>query len=486
MLELAHIYKTLGDKLILQDINLGIDHEVVALIGKNGAGKSTLLQIILGQIEADEGTVKYRGAVGYVPQHPQLANTVGGCFGSVESWQADIAMAEVGLEKSLTFPTSKLSGGQKTKLALAMVLAQAPRPSILLLDEPTNNLDATALRWLEDYIKHFKGLVILVSHDRSFINRTCTKVLLLEATKLTIYKGNYDDYKSQKELELQHQLLEYQSNLDEKKRLNSLLQAKSQQMQATSNQCYNKLMGIPKISFNTNKNASQTNTGRQIKAINSRIEQLASLEKPDIAKDYLLELNGAVRGGKLVVKLDNINVDFLPKVNNFCLEIRGQQRVVVVGPNGCGKTTLLRIAHRSITPSSGVVVVGAGISIGYISQEVSGLDFSLSSFENLLQSNSDRTVIHRQARALGLEAAALGLKPNELSRGQQSKLSFAKLLLGNHDLLILDEPTNHLDIATRDSIEHALELYRGAMLVASHDEYFLESIGITQTISLMS
>ncbi|MCA9347645.1 ABC-F family ATP-binding cassette domain-containing protein [Candidatus Saccharibacteria bacterium] len=483
MYKLTHIYKSFADKQVLSDINLTLHSEVVALIGENGAGKTTLLKILLGEIEPDDGRVQQNGAVGYVPQHPNFGKTIADCFdATIEQWRIDIALEDVRLEKPMSFLTSKLSGGQKTRLSIAMVLATNNQPDVLLLDEPTNNLDAEALKWLKFFVKNFRGAVVIVSHDRSFINDTATKILELSDGKLNIYPGDYDAYKDQKELEAEQALAAYEAGLEERKRLQKVIVGKRSDSDHTHKHI--KRSDNDKAQRDYFKNRVTRGLGQQVRALQTRLDQLDDLEKPDATKSYEVTLSGKSHDSKLLIKFEDVEMDFLAKKKLPNLEVNGRDRVRVCGVNGSGKSTLLRLAAGILQADCGDVIIGQNISVGYLSQDTDGLDTQLTAIENLEQTEAHITDIYREARALGLKPDELKKKPSELSRGQQTKLSFAKLLLSRHDLLILDEPTNHLDIPTRESIERALHNYQGAMLFTSHDEYFAQSIRVTKEINL--
>ncbi len=489
MLSSQHIHKSYEKKSVLEDINFAVNPgEVTALIGENGAGKTTLLKIILGEIQPDSGTVRlHNEVVGYVPQEPLGEDLVRDCFDkTVEQWRIDYALEIAGLASlPSNIEIESLSGGQKTRLALARVLASNQEPTILLFDEPTNNLDVDGLKWLESFIKSFKGGIIIVSHDRIFINKVATKVIELDKGKLKQYGGDYDFYKAQKEIERQTKIAQYERFIDEKKRLLKLYSQKANQMRSTSSQRYDRRMGVPKISFNSSRNAAERNTGQQLRALNSRTERLEEVDRPESIKRYKVDLDGQTTQNKLILRLKNIRKTYYSTLfSNFDLEIRGKDRVHIKGTNGCGKTTLLEIAAGLLEPDLGEVQRGVNVRIGYFSQDVEGLDYDRTGLENLRATEAGNTTIYREARRLGLSEQDLKKKPTSLSRGQQAKLGFAKLLLGANHLLILDEPTNHLDIPTRENIEAALRGYEGAILTASHDEYFLQQIGIHHTINL--
>jgi len=483
MLNLQHITKSFRDTVVLDDVSLALNSgDVIALVGENGAGKTTLLNILLGTLRPDAGTVS-RGheSVGYVPQEAILGATIADNFNpATEVWRRDYALSLVGLEnKLLDTPVRHLSGGQKTRLALAKVLATDPAPTVLLLDEPTNNLDAEGLAWLQQFIQQFRGGIMLVSHDRAFINAVATKAIELQKGKLTAYGGNYNFYKQQKELERQAELERYRANIEERKRLETDLRSK--QERARKGLKKSQPTDNDKAQFDWHQNNVQRSFSGQARAARTRLEQLEEVKRPDSTESHKLTLGGTVPNSKLILQLEAIQKYSLQDVN---LEIRGNERMHITGRNGAGKTTLLKIAAGLLQPDSGTVTLGTNVTIGYFSQDTDGLDHSKTALENLHMQDVDPTDIYRQARSLELTAEDLKKPVAELSRGQQAKLSFAKLLLGANQLLILDEPTNHLDIPTREQIEAALQNYRGAMLFASHDKYFTEALQTTTSEEL--
>ena len=485
MYKLINISKAFAEKQVLSSINLSLNYEIVALIGENGAGKTTLLKIMLGKLEPDQGQVSSSGSVvGYVPQHPNFGLTIADCFDpDIEQWRIDIALGNVDLDKPLSFVTSKLSGGQKTRLSIAIVLAQNPTPNVLLLDEPTNNLDVKALDWLEKFVKEFRGSVVIVSHDRNFINKTCTKVLELKGGRLTSYSGNYDGYKAAKELEHQHAVEAYETNQAQREHAIKLIRNKSE-LAKTGKRTNRWPRDNDKAQNDWHKDNAQRSFAAQLKAAESRLAKIGEVERPENLKSYALDLGGHNHESKLIAKLDDVSVLYAPALQHLSFEIRGNERIQISGLNGTGKSTLLRVIAGLITPTAGSLEIGTNVTVGYLSQDVDGLDHSISAFDNLESTDAKPTDIYREARALGLDEKDLRKKPAELSRGQQTKLSFVKLLLAEHDLLIMDEPTNHLDIASKESIEAALHNYRGAMLIASHDDYFVKNVGITSVINL--
>jgi macrolide transport system ATP-binding/permease protein len=490
MLNLQKITKSYQDNEVLKDITLSVNAgEVIALIGANGAGKTTLLKLLLGEIEPDDGHItNHQETVGYVPQElSNLTDTVGQSFGSVEPWRIDYALNLVGMGSiAKSRQLKSLSGGQKTRIAIAQVLGHDPEPTVLLLDEPTNNLDVEGLAWLENFIKHFKGAVLFVSHDRRFINAVATKVIELRNGVTTQYGGNYDFYKEQKALEQAAAQEKYEKQQQEKKRLKKAMVAQ----QEASKHVHEHIKRADNDKYQRDffRNRVSVKLGQKAKNLETRMEKLEDVERPEFDKNYGFSLGGATHASKFLVQAEDITKSFgsqmiLAGIN---LEIRGNAHVHIKGLNGSGKSTLLKIIAKQLEPDSGEIIYGSDVTVGYFSQDTEGLDYTKTALDNLTDFKANSDAIYRQARSLGIDAEALKKMPADLSRGQQSKLAFVKLLLANYDLLILDEPTNHLDIPTKEQLEKALQNYGGAILVASHDEYFLQQLSIDQTFTLQN
>lgn len=489
MFNLQKITKSYNDHVVLKDVTLSVNAgEVIALIGANGVGKTTLLKLLLGEISPDEGHItNHQEVVGYAPQElTHIENTIESSFGLIEPWRIDYALNLVGLDHiPRTRVLSDLSGGQKTRVAIAQVLAQDPEPTVLLLDEPTNNLDTEGLAWLEGFVTRFKGAVLFVSHDRRFINAVATKVVELKDGVTKQYGGNYDFYKHQKEIEHQAALEKYQKSQDEKKRLKKAMVAQQENSKHVHEHIKRK--DNDKFARDFFKNRVSVKLGQKAKNLETRLEKLDDVQRPQFDKNYGFSLDGATHSSKLLVEVRDIHKAYgkTTVLSGTNFEIRGNVHIHIKGLNGSGKSTLLRLIAGQTKPDTGDIVYGNGVTIGYFSQDTDGIDYDKTTLENLASSPSQED-IYRQARSLGLNAESLQKMPRELSRGQQSKLAFTKLLLANHDLLILDEPTNHLDIPTKEQLEKALQGYQGAVLVASHDAYFLQQLKIDITLLIQN
>jgi macrolide transport system ATP-binding/permease protein len=487
MFALQHIHKSFDDKIVLNDINFAVNSgEVTALIGENGTGKTTLLKVIMGENQPDSGSVAlHYETIGYVPQEADVGKTIQDAFdANVEPWRIDYALGLVGLgtmKGSLSVKT--LSGGQKTRLALAGVLAHDPEPTVLLLDEPTNNLDAEGLVWLADFIRSFRGGIVLVSHDRHFINQVATDIAELRNGELRHYGGNYDFYIEQRAIERETEVQRYEQHIAEKKQLEQSISDQREKGQHTHKHI--KRNDNDKYQRDFFRNRVTVKFGQQARALETRLNQLGDVERPENIRNYGVTLNGATSSEKLLLRLSDVGKSYDRDVlSDIGLELRGNERVHISGHNGSGKTTLLKIAAGLLKPNSGERILGNNVRIGYFSQDVDSLDYERSALENLQSTDATPTDIFREARSLGLDKQTLQKLPGQLSRGQQAKLGFAKLLLSSYHLLVLDEPTNHLDIPTREQIEAALQAYNGALLFASHDRYFVETMRPTKTMQI--
>jgi len=487
MFALQHIHKSYDDKIILNNINFAVNAgEVTALIGENGAGKTTLLKLILGEVQLDSGSIAlHHETIGYVPQEADVGRTIKDAFDvNIEPWRIDYALGMVGLGAMTGNVSVKtLSGGQKTRLALAGVLAHDPEPTVLLLDEPTNNLDAEGLVWLADFIRSFHGGIVLVSHDRSFINHVATGIAELRNGELRHYGGSYDFYKEQRTIERETEVQRYEQHITDKKQLELAIAAQRAKGQHTHKHI--KRNDHDKYQRDFFRNRVTVKFGQQARALETRLNQLEDVQRPESIRNYGVKLTGNVCSEKLLLRLSGIGKSYDGDVlSTIGLEIRGNERVHLCGQNGSGKTTLLKIVAGLLEPDGGERVIGSNIQIGYFSQDVDSLDYSRSALENLQSTDAIPTDIFRGARSLGLDTQTLQKLPRQLSRGQQAKLGFAKLLLSSNHLLILDEPTNHLDISTREQIEIALQQYDGAILFASHDAYFVGKLNVTKKLNL--
>lgn len=486
MLTLTEISKSFEDKQILKNASLSLDnHEVVGLIGNNGSGKTTLLKIITGEIQPDKGNIQLgKEIIGYLPQFPIFGNlSVEGFLNSKienpgDEYKIDMVTGKLGLSGvDKTQEANNLSGGQKTRLYLVSLLLSSP--TVLLLDEPTNNLDMEGLAWLGDFISNFKGSILLVSHDRALLDEIVDRVIELENGQLKKYGGNYSFYREQKLLEKKAVLEKYQENLEEVKKLERLIIDKRERIKEISK---DKGRDHEKFERGFFKERTTKKAAGITRALHSQLERIGKLEKRSERISYPFSFEGQIHSDKFILGTKNISKSYGEKrvFNNITFAISGVQHIWLSGANGSGKTTLLNILVGKVEPDSGSVEVGNGVKIGYFSQEATQLNMSKTGIEELRATGILETDCFKYAMNLHLNPSDLRKPISQLSRGQLSKLEFIKLLIGQNHILILDEPTNHLEVETREEVEEALKDYRGAILVVSHDRYFLEEIGINK------
>ncbi len=498
-----NIEKAFGDQIIVKSGSFHIEErEKVALIGINGAGKSTILKMIMKELEPDAGNIILAKdkTIGYLSQHQELAGD-NSILDELKTAKADLIDMErqirsvemelkhlsgtaledrlsyyhrlterfeqadgyayqselVGVLKGLGFheddfskSINTLSGGQKTRVALGKLLLT--KPDILLLDEPTNHLDMNSIQWLETYLMNYNGAVLIVSHDRYFLNRVVTKVVEIELGNITTFSGNYTDFAAKKEQLREARLREYFKQQQEIKHQEAV---------------------IDKL--------RQFNREKSIKRAESREKMLAKIdviEKPLEVKDAMhFSLEPAVISGNDVLSVENLSKSFgsllLFKDINF--EIKRGEHVAIIGDNGTGKTTLLKILNEMVGADSGSFTLGTNVQIGYYDQEHQVLDRNKTIFDEISDAypTLTGTKIRNMLAAFLFTGDDVYKLIGDLSGGERGRVSLAKLMLSEANFLILDEPTNHLDISSKEILENALNNYEGTVLYVSHDRYFI-------------
>ncbi|MBM3188513.1 MAG: ABC-F type ribosomal protection protein [Chloroflexi bacterium] len=524
MLQVSNLSKRYGDRLLFQGVGFVLNSgDRVGLVGPNGCGKTTLLRILAGVEQADSGAVSYavpRTRVGYLPQaltygdgatvrdalsssreHDQeywgrrlqqvaarmataqgaeLATLTDGYAEALERLNRAAALLPehrvaailrgLGLEDAeLSTPVEILSGGQKTRLGLARLLLQSP--ALLLLDEPTNHLDITALEWLESYLREYDGAMLIVSHDRTFLDRIVQAIYEInpETHALGIYPGNYSAYVSAKEREQEKHWQQYQDQQDEIARMKSEVRRLSGHAGRIERET---------IHYHYRKIAKKI--ARQAVVRQRRLQRLLDsedlLDKPRQRWQMKLAFEGTPSSGQDVLVLEGLGKRFgdLRLFQEADLILRRGERVALIGPNGSGKTTLLRIIVGQELPSEGAVKIGANVQIGYLSQEQDNLDWESSPFETAQRAMALNETEARQFLHNFLFAGDDVFTPvGSLSYGERARLALGVLVLQGCNLLLLDEPINHLDIPSRERFEQALSTYEGTVLAVVHDRYFV-------------
>lgn len=440
----------------------------IGIIGPNGSGKSTLLKMIINQVPYDGGNIKVYGQIGYLPQDLSFEEekTIAELLREFEYDGELIKLLNIfKIRRQYEQKISTLSGGEKTRTYLVKLILSGP--DILILDEPTNHLDYRGMDYLENFIKEFEGGVLIVSHDRYFLDQTVTKIMALEEKCLKNYSGNYSFYKKTKDQELRRQRIEYENYRKEKKKLE---EAARKQMERS-----NRYNNMTKNDFYRGKAAK---IAKKSKAIYTRIEQLDEVRRLkdeqtiDVAFDSDMDKTGSI-----LVRGDNLAKSYGERIlfQNLNLEISSGNKIGLIGENGVGKSTLLK-GIVGIENMDGDLYISPSTKMGYFSQELTNLDDSISILEELKKVNTDETYVRTLLGCMLFTGDDVFKTIGNLSLGERARVSFLKLVLGGYNLLILDEPVNFLDISSREAIEELLLDYEGAILFTSHDRYFTKKL----------
>ncbi|MEC0900192.1 MULTISPECIES: ribosomal protection-like ABC-F family protein [Bacillus] len=505
-----NVTKSFGGNIIFENISLEIKNgERVGLVGRNGSGKTTIFQLLTGMESLDAGAIHMKKGtrIGHVAQIPKfdesmtvyevlssafkiekeleremrtlekdMAEEQGSSvlqklmerYGIIQEKfaflggyeiEANIMKVANGLQVTELFPRSflELSGGEQTKVSLAYMLLQ--KPDLLLLDEPTNHLDLFAVEWLEQFLKEYNGTVMVISHDRYFLDEVVTKIFDLEDGEIHVYHTNYSRFVEEKEERL---LQEFQAYQEQQKKIKKMKEA-IKRLREWANQ------------------ANPPNEGlhKRARSMERALERMEKLKKPILERKQMgLQFEGQERSGKDVVVMKEVSKGFAdhPLFNEVNLHVRFQERAAIVGRNGTGKTTLLKLLLEEIEPDAGEIRIGSSVKIGYLSQHAYGNRKS-----NVLEDFREYVAVtegearHILAKFL-FYGPAVFKKVTQLSGGEKMRLRLAQLMYQDINFLILDEPTNHLDIESREVLEEALEQYNGTILAVSHDRYFLNKL----------
>ncbi|EQE84102.1 ATP-binding cassette domain-containing protein [Clostridioides difficile] len=462
LVKVENLKKYYADKLILDIDKLEIlENDKIGLVGSNGQGKTTLLKAILGEIEIDEGYTYLTGSYSYISQSE---NNIETCSHSKE--------------KSLLNAPDKfeeyLSGGEKVKLKIADALSN--KKNIIIADEPTSNLDKKSIGVLEDMFKRHEGALLLISHDRRFLDELCTTILELEDGKLKAYKGNYTDYLMQKDEEVKRTDFEYQKYVKEKKRLEKALlykKALSDGIRKTPKRMGNSEARLHKMGGQTNKKKLDSN----VKAIKSRIDKLEVKNKPKVSK----EMNIKIQDGMEIISKNLVEVkDMTLKLENKLLldnvsfKIKRGKKIALLGDNGCGKSTLIK---EILVDKNDDIKINNKVKVGYFDQNQSLLDEEKSVLYNTkVNSSFDESFIRINLSLFGFKGDDVYKKVKVLSGGEKVKIALCKIILEDNNFLVFDEPTNYLDIKSMEALEKALINTDKTMLIVSHDRVFVSHI----------
>jgi len=461
LIECGEIKKYFGDRLILDIENLKVySDDRIGIVGLNGSGKTTLINILSQRSDPDEGWVKLNGKAGYISQNEAPDSK------SISSEMA----SRLGIN---TIWSENMSGGEKTRFKSAAALdGEGP---ILFADEPTSNLDIDGIEIMEERFIEYRGALIIISHDRSFLDKLCSKIIEIENGSIKIYNGNYSYYKEQKTLESKRVQFEYDEYVNEKKRLERVITETKQKVKSIN--------GPPKRMGNSEARLhkmggqkAKKNLDKKVKNVAKRIEHLELKEKPIVQSKIKMDiLDTGKLHNKIIIEGKKINKKFGRNIifNNAEFNIYNGTKTALIGPNGSGKSTLIKM----IINNEDSIKIAHGAKIGYFSQDMSILDSSLSIIDNVTESSPYSESFARLLLArLLFKGDSIYKRVDLLSGGEQVKASFAKILLQDINMLILDEPTNYLDIYSLEVIEETLREYDKTLLVVSHDRRFIDSI----------
>ena len=502
ILSCNHISKSYGVETILNDCSFFInDNEKAAIVGNNGAGKSTIMKIIMGELSPDDGNVIIGKdkTIGYLAQYQDLGSdtTIYEEVKSVKQNLIDMEqklleyekeMAKVsgdelsklietytnlehrfqllngysykseieGVIKGLGFTeddfnksVGNLSGGQKTRVALCKLLLE--KPDIIMLDEPTNHLDLNSIKWLETYLLNYNGAVLIIAHDRYFLDKIVSKVIEIENHKAHVYSGNYSDFAVKKQelrVATMNAYLKQQSEIKHQEEV------------------------IAKL-----RSYKQEKFYKRAESREKQLEKMDLIEKPEELKNNMtIKLEPDIVSGNDVLSVENLEKSYNTLLfKNISFEIKRGEHVAIIGDNGTGKTTILKIINGLVDADSGMIKLGTNVHIGYYDQEQHNLTDENTLFEEIANSypNMTNTKIRNTLAAFMFTCEDVFKRVSDLSGGEKGRLSLAKLMLSEANLIILDEPTNHLDMASKEILENAINNYTGTVLYVSHDRYFI-------------
>lgn len=503
-----------GTKQILENATFSVqDTDKIGVVGVNGAGKSTLFKIITSSYTADSGDIYFaKGCkIGYLAQNSELESSnsileeVLSAFSHLIKMEERIKELEKlissekneerlssymkeysnlsdsfsrnggyeynsrsrGILKGLGFreeefdlKTSNLSGGQKTRLAMAKLLTE--EPDLLLLDEPTNHLDINAVEWLEDFLINYRKGIMIISHDRFFLDRTTNKTLEIENCECKLYNGNYTNYVKQKEQDREIQQKHYELQQKEIARMEAFIEQQRR--------------------WNREKNIVAAESRQKA------IDRIEKLDKPKNLPDKIkIDFKIDIQSGNDVLSVDKLSKEYpgRPLFNNLSFKVKKSERVFILGPNGCGKSTLLKILTGKMEEYSGNYKFGHNTKEAFYDQEHSGLSLNNTIIDELLEAsdNLSQTDIRNDLAMFLFKGDDVFKEINKLSGGEKGRISLLKIMLSGANVLILDEPTNHLDINSREILESSLSDYEGTLIIVSHDRYFIDKLA-TRIIEL--
>ncbi|MCA0173042.1 ribosomal protection-like ABC-F family protein [Bacillus sp. RAR_GA_16] len=483
VIQVKELQKSFGEREILSDVSFDIRNgEKIGLVGWNGAGKSTLVNILMKRIEPDKGsmTIPYVN-IGYLPQSTDnhLAVDVE-LFGERLLEQSK----KLGFQKERweQEDLDHLSGGEKLKVSLAKIWASSPE--FLILDEPTNHLDMQGVKWLSEEVRNYSGAALIISHDRYFLDETVTKIFELESGKLTIYEGNYSFYRNEKQRRTEQNKREYEKQQRKVEMIEQQIStlkdwsAKGHREAGKGgSNSENRQMGLRE--FERAKAKKKDNQIKsKLKRLNLELKK-DGVEKPKEEKTVSFQFESASKRGKRVLEAKGIKKEFGDRLlfEKSHFYIKHGERIGLIGPNGTGKTTFIKILLEQEKLTKGSLWKSESTKVAYLSQDVTDLPGEKTPLDYLDLSNRQQETKARTLLSnMGIQQEILKKPIAQLSLGERTRIKLIHMILMEYDFLILDEPTNHLDLPSREELERTLNTYTGTLLIVSHDRYLIEKL----------
>ena len=476
IVKLSDICKAYNERSVLESVNLDVNEgEHIGIVGDNGSGKSTLIKIIIGVEQADKGKVEItKKNIGYLKQATEYNDTDFMKIFNELNINSDIDFSEDRMKS--------LSGGEKTKLVLSSILSN--NPDILLLDEPTNHVDIESVEWLIKEINNFRGTILVVSHDRYFLNKAVQKIIEIEDGHLNIYYGNYDEYHQQKEQERKNLQAKYAYQQKQDKKIQKEIRELKSWSEKGEREA-GKQGGSPsdaKIKgVKTNAQRKASKAARSAESKKNRLEQMREdyINKPKDERNVKFSFSGFSTGRRSLINLTDVSKKFGSKTlfKDVTFSINSGEKIGLIGPNGCGKTTIINMMLDKEPLTSGEIWKTTSLKIAYMSQDVFDIASGKTIFE-LAGSYDSKTkqLFLTNLVNMGFTREQFRNKISNLSLGERMRIKLAQIIIEDYNLLILDEPTNHLDLANKIELENALKKFPGSILIASHDKYLLSEV----------
>ncbi|WP_059171732.1 ribosomal protection-like ABC-F family protein [Bacillus sp. FJAT-27445] len=486
LIKAINIKKNYGERELLGDVSFDIRAgEKIGLVGWNGSGKTTLVKLLTGELEPDGGTIATRDPslrIGYLPQSTEYDLSIPGS----EKEEALLeAASQLGLKKMLEWEDSRLcnlSGGERLKLALAGIWAQ--KPGLFILDEPTNHLDLKGLNWLIKSIKNSDQAALIISHDRHFLDETVTKIFELEDGKLTVYEGNYTNYRTEKKRKHEQQEKEYQKQQQRIELINNQVAQLKQWSEKSHREAgkgrtpsENRQTGFKEYGrVQAKKKDAQIKS--KLKRLNHELSK-KNIERPKDELSVRFDFEAAGNRGKRILEARGLGKSFGERIlfEKSHFYIKHGERIALLGSNGAGKTTFIKMLLGELSASKGAIWRSDSVRIASLSQDVGDLPGDRTVLEFMgLESMEDRTKARTLFANMGMKEEKLSTRVAALSLGERTRIKLVHMIMQEYDMLVLDEPTNHLDLPSREQMEETLASYSGTLLIVSHDRYFIERL----------